>query len=77
MNCTFVQIEYGSKNIKGANLMVTDKLSSMVAWKSSGPKQENGHEAEVRWWTPLMSSTQINMTSQRLFFDIPSSPLHR
>lgn len=30
--------------------MVNDKLRSLVAWKSSGPNQENGHEAEVRRW---------------------------
>lgn len=28
--------------------MVNDKLSSLVAWRSSGPNQQDGHEAEVR-----------------------------
>lgn len=27
--------------------MVNDKLSSLVAWRSSGPNQQDGHEAEV------------------------------
>ncbi|KAM9335474.1 perilipin-2 [Symphorus nematophorus] len=47
LNSTVDLIEYGRKNIDGANQMVNDKLSSLVAWKSSGPNQENGHEAEV------------------------------
>ncbi|XP_073330907.1 perilipin-2 [Pagrus major] len=47
LNTTVDLIEYGRKNIDGANQMVNDKLSSLVAWRSSGPSQENGHEAEV------------------------------
>ena len=47
----FFQIEYGRKNIDGANQMVNDKLSSLVAWRSGGPNQQNDHEAEVRRWT--------------------------
>ncbi|XP_035531716.1 perilipin-2 [Morone saxatilis] len=41
LSSTVDLIEYGRKNIDGANQMVNDKLSSLVAWKS------NGHEAEV------------------------------
>lgn len=40
-------IEYGRKNIDEANQKVNDKLSSLVSWKSSGPTEEHGHEAEV------------------------------
>ncbi|XP_051285078.1 perilipin-2 [Dicentrarchus labrax] len=47
LSSTVDLIEYGRKNIDGANQMVNDKLSSLVAWKSNGPNQENGHEAEV------------------------------
>ncbi|XP_037613896.1 perilipin-2 [Sebastes umbrosus] len=47
LNSTVDLIEYGRKNINGANQMVNDKLNSLVAWKSNGPTQENGHEAEV------------------------------
>ncbi|KAM7377428.1 hypothetical protein PAMA_013962 [Pampus argenteus] len=45
--CLFLQIEYGRKNIDGANRLVNDKLNSLVTWKSNGPNQES-HEAEVR-----------------------------
>ncbi|XP_044040720.1 perilipin-2 [Siniperca chuatsi] len=47
LNSTVDLIEYGRKNIDGANQMVNDKLSSLLAWKSSGTNQEDGHEAEV------------------------------
>uniref|UniRef100_A0A4W6EGW1 Perilipin n=1 Tax=Lates calcarifer TaxID=8187 RepID=A0A4W6EGW1_LATCA len=47
LNSTVDLIEYGRKNIGEANQMVNDKLRSLVAWKSSGPNQENGHEAEA------------------------------
>ncbi|XP_042256533.1 perilipin-2 [Thunnus maccoyii] len=47
LNSTVDLIEYGRKNIDGANQMVNDKLNSLVAWRSNGPNQENSHEAEV------------------------------
>ncbi|XP_040887796.1 perilipin-2 [Toxotes jaculatrix] len=47
LNYTVDVIEYSRKNISGANQVVNDKLSSLVAWKSNGPNQENSHEAEV------------------------------
>ncbi|XP_070710593.1 perilipin-2 [Pempheris klunzingeri] len=47
LNYTVDLIEYGRKNIDGANQMVNDKLSSLVAWKSNGPNQEAGHETEI------------------------------
>ncbi|XP_041821205.1 perilipin-2 [Chelmon rostratus] len=47
LNSTVDLIEYGRKNIDGANQMVNDKLSSLVVWKSSGSDQEGGHEAEA------------------------------
>ncbi|KAM4612087.1 perilipin-2 [Polymixia lowei] len=41
-------IEYGRKNIDGANRKVYDKLSSLVEWKSNTSNEErNDHEAEV------------------------------
>ncbi|XP_034020657.1 perilipin-2 [Thalassophryne amazonica] len=39
-------IEYGRRNIDGANQMVNNKLNSLVGWKSSSPNQTD-HEAEV------------------------------
>ncbi|CAJ1086354.1 perilipin-2 [Xyrichtys novacula] len=51
LNTTVDLIEYGRKNIGGANQMVNDKLSSLVGWKSSGSNQDNSHEAEVRGCT--------------------------
>ncbi|XP_071374957.1 perilipin-2 [Centroberyx affinis] len=47
LNYTVDLIEYGRKNIDGVNQKVNDKLSSLMEWKSNGPNQENGHEAEV------------------------------
>ncbi|KAM7366171.1 hypothetical protein PAMP_015636 [Pampus punctatissimus] len=47
LNSTVDLIEYGRKNIDGANRIVNDKLNSFVTWKSNGPNQEKGHEAEV------------------------------
>ncbi|CAJ1086353.1 perilipin-2 [Xyrichtys novacula] len=47
LNTTVDLIEYGRKNIGGANQMVNDKLSSLVGWKSSGSNQDNSHEAEA------------------------------
>ncbi|XP_070849238.1 perilipin-2 [Chaetodon trifascialis] len=46
LNSTVDLIEYGRKNIDGANQMVNDKLGSLVVWKSNGSNQ-NGHEAEA------------------------------
>ncbi|KAG7497331.1 hypothetical protein JOB18_035778 [Solea senegalensis] len=47
INSTVDMIEYGRKNISGANQMVNDKLSSLVTWRSKRSNQENSHEAEV------------------------------
>ncbi|XP_056224319.1 perilipin-2 [Seriola aureovittata] len=47
LNSTVDVIEYGRRNIGGANQMVNDKLSSLAIWKSNGPNQESGHEAEA------------------------------
>ncbi|XP_042367974.1 perilipin-2 [Plectropomus leopardus] len=66
LNSTVDLIEYGRKNIDGANRMVNDKLNSLVAWKSSGPNQENGHEAEAiesRTLTLARSLTQQLQTT--------------
>ncbi|XP_068164530.1 perilipin-2 [Antennarius striatus] len=46
LNSTVDLIEYGRKNINGANQIVTDKLSSLVAWRSNGPKENQGQGAE-------------------------------
>ncbi|KAJ0047265.1 hypothetical protein NL108_005398, partial [Boleophthalmus pectinirostris] len=45
LNSTVDVIEYGRKNIDGANQMVKDKLNSMAVWKSDG-QNERTHEAE-------------------------------
>lgn len=47
LNSTVDLIEYGRKNINGANKMVNEKVSSLVAWKSNRSTQENGHDAEA------------------------------
>ncbi|KAM3590225.1 uncharacterized protein V6R79_006077 [Siganus canaliculatus] len=47
LNSTVDLIEYGRKNIDGANQMVNNKLNSLVAWKSNGSNQEEGHGAEA------------------------------
>ncbi|XP_017269824.1 perilipin-2 [Kryptolebias marmoratus] len=47
LNSTVDLIEYGRKNIGSANQMVNNKLNSLVSWKSGGPTQQNGHQAEV------------------------------
>ncbi|XP_054457112.1 perilipin-2 [Anoplopoma fimbria] len=60
LNSTVDLIEYGRKNIDGANQMVSDKLNSLVAWRS------NGHEAEViesRTLTLARSLTQQLQTT--------------
>lgn len=36
----FLQIEYSRRNLDSANHMVSDKLSSLVAWRSSGQSAE-------------------------------------
>ncbi|KAJ0006561.1 hypothetical protein NQD34_013834 [Periophthalmus magnuspinnatus] len=46
LNSTVDVIEYGRKNIDGANQIVKDKLSSLAVWKSSGQTEAN-HEAEA------------------------------
>lgn len=33
-------MEYSKRNLDGANQMVSDKLSSLVAWRSSGQSAE-------------------------------------
>ncbi|XP_041841035.1 perilipin-2 [Melanotaenia boesemani] len=47
LNSTVDLIEYGKKNLGGANQMVNNKLNSLVSWKPSSPTQGNGHQAEV------------------------------
>ncbi|XP_059211397.1 perilipin-2 [Centropristis striata] len=66
LNSTVDLIEYGRKNIDGANQMINDKLNSLVVWKSNSPIQENGHEAEViesRTLTLARSLTQQLQTT--------------
>ncbi|XP_072315065.1 perilipin-2 [Eucyclogobius newberryi] len=46
LNSTVDVIEYGKKNIDGANQIVKDKLNSMAVWKSNG-QTEHSHEAEA------------------------------
>ncbi|XP_041634654.1 perilipin-2 [Cheilinus undulatus] len=46
LNATVDLIQYGRKNIDGANQMVNEKLSSLMGWKSSDSNQD-GHEAEL------------------------------
>ncbi|KAL6118681.1 plin2 [Pungitius sinensis] len=48
LNSTVDLIEYGRKNINGANQMVNNKLTSLATWRSNGTNQpQNGHGAEV------------------------------
>ncbi|KAM8899601.1 perilipin-2 isoform 1-T2 [Spinachia spinachia] len=61
LNSTVDLIEYGRKNIDGANQMVHNKLTSLAVWRSSSPNQHNGHGAEViehRTLTLAQSLTQ-------------------
>ncbi|KAK7909710.1 hypothetical protein WMY93_014394 [Mugilogobius chulae] len=46
LNSTVDVIEYGKKNIDGANQMVKEKLNSLATWKSNGHIEHN-HEAEA------------------------------
>lgn len=68
------QIEYGRKNIDGANQMVNDKLNSLVAWRSNGPNQERNHEAEVRRRTSQIRSeiTELKCKQTSTFKSGPS-----
>ncbi|XP_072232595.1 perilipin-2 [Leuresthes tenuis] len=66
LNSTVDLIEYGRKNLDGANQMVNSKLNSLASWKSSAPTQGNGHHAEViesRTLTLARSLTQQLQTT--------------
>ncbi|XP_049924003.1 perilipin-2, partial [Epinephelus moara] len=80
LNSTVDVIEYGRKNIDGANRMVNNKLNSLMAWRSNGSHQENGHEAEViesRTLTLARSLTQqLQTTCLVLVSSLQGLPSH-
>ncbi|XP_033465614.1 perilipin-2 [Epinephelus lanceolatus] len=80
LNATVDVIEYGRKNIDGANRMVNNKLNSLMAWRSNGSHQENGHEAEViesRTLTLARSLTQqLQTTCLVLVSSLQGLPSH-
>ncbi|XP_034532592.1 perilipin-2 [Notolabrus celidotus] len=80
LNSTVYLIEYGRKNIGGANQMVNEKLSSLVGWKSNGSNQDNGHEAEAiesRTLELARSLTkQLQTTCQVLVSGLQGLPNH-
>uniref|UniRef100_G3Q7U9 Perilipin n=1 Tax=Gasterosteus aculeatus aculeatus TaxID=481459 RepID=G3Q7U9_GASAC len=66
LNSAVDLIEYGRKNIDGANQMVNNKLTALAAWRPNGPDQQNGHGAEViehRTLTLAQSLTQQLQTT--------------
>ncbi|KAL7375300.1 hypothetical protein ABVT39_015072 [Epinephelus coioides] len=80
LNSTVDVIEYGRKNIDGANRMVNNKLNSLMTWRSNGSHQENGHEAEViesRTLTLARSLTQqLQTTCLVLVSSLQGLPSH-
>uniref|UniRef100_UPI0037E74714 perilipin-2 n=1 Tax=Semicossyphus pulcher TaxID=241346 RepID=UPI0037E74714 len=80
LNSTVDLIEYGRRNIDGANQMVNNKLSSLVGWKSTGPNQDNGHEAEVIESRTLALArsltTQLQTTCLSLASSLQGLPNH-
>ncbi|XP_020486193.2 perilipin-2 [Labrus bergylta] len=64
----------------GANQSVNDKLRSLVGWKSSGPNQEYGHEAEVIESRTLALArsltTQLQTTCLGLASSLQGLPSH-
>ncbi|KAK5893636.1 hypothetical protein CgunFtcFv8_006492 [Champsocephalus gunnari] len=80
LNSTVDLIEYGRRNIDGATQMVNNKLNSQSVWKSNGPNQHNGHEAEAiesRTLTLALSLTQqLQTTCLGLVSGLQGLPLH-
>ncbi|XP_010775403.1 perilipin-2 [Notothenia coriiceps] len=80
LNSTVDLIEYGRRNIDGATQMVNNKLNSQSVWKSNGPNQHNGHEAEAiesRTLTLARSLTQqLQTTCLGLVSGLQGLPLH-
>lgn len=80
LNSTVDLIQIGRKNIGSANQMVNEKFNSLVVWKSSGPNQQNNHEAEViesRTLTLARSLTQqLQTTCLVLISSLQGLPSH-
>ncbi|XP_033992565.1 perilipin-2 isoform X3 [Trematomus bernacchii] len=80
LNSTVDLIEYGRRNIDGANQMVNNKLNSQSVLKSNGPNQHNGYEAEAiesRTLTLARSLTQqLQTTCLGLVSGLQGLPLH-
>ncbi|XP_033962131.1 perilipin-2-like [Pseudochaenichthys georgianus] len=80
LNSTVDLIEYGRRKIDGATQMVNNKLNSQSVWKSNGPNQHNGHEAEAiesRTLTLALSLTQqLQTTCLGLVSGLQGLPLH-
>lgn len=80
LNSTVDLIEYGRRKVDGATQMVNNKLNSQSVWKSNGPNQHNGHEAEAiesRTLTLALSLTQqLQTTCLGLVSGLQGLPLH-
>ncbi|KAK5875976.1 hypothetical protein CesoFtcFv8_026995 [Champsocephalus esox] len=80
LNSTVDLIEYGRRNIDEATQMVNNKLNSQSVWKSNGPNQHNGHEAEAiesRTLTLALSLTQqLQTTCLGLVSGLQGLPFH-
>ncbi|XP_068569579.1 perilipin-2 [Cebidichthys violaceus] len=73
LHSTVDLIEYGRKNINGANQMVNDKLTSLAAWRSNGPNRQNGHEAEVIEYRTLSLAHSLTQQLQTTCLVLGSS----
>uniref|UniRef100_A0A8C6T9G5 Perilipin n=1 Tax=Neogobius melanostomus TaxID=47308 RepID=A0A8C6T9G5_9GOBI len=60
LNSTVDVIQYGRKNIDGANQMVQEKLNSLVAWKSDG-QNEQSHESKYFGFLQVIESRTLTM----------------
>lgn len=73
LNSTVDLIEYGRKNIDGANQMVNDQLTSLAAWMSNGPNQQNSHKAEVIEYRTLSLAQSLTQQLQTTCLVLVSS----
>ncbi|XP_031706678.1 perilipin-2 [Anarrhichthys ocellatus] len=73
LNSTVNLIEYGRKNINGANQMVNDQLTSLAAWRSNGPNQQNSHKAEVIEYRTLSLAHSLTQQLQTTCLVLVSS----
>ncbi|XP_075968566.1 perilipin-2 [Anarhichas minor] len=73
LNSTVDLIEYGRKNINGANQMINDQLTSLAAWRSNGPNQQNSHKTEVIEYRTLSLAHSLTQQLQTTCLVLVSS----